>query len=90
MCGISGVFGRGDRETVERMLASLRHRGPDDGFIVGGVIGPIVPVPPAWPVNPGSFLKNSTPRVRTNRSTAKIPPPAPPVLSVVRATRNNP
>ncbi len=36
MCGICGVFGRGDRTTVEAMLATLRHRGPDDGFVVGG------------------------------------------------------
>src|SRR5438874_12087119 len=34
MCGIAGVFGRGDRETVERMLSTLRHRGPDDAFVV--------------------------------------------------------
>ena len=36
MCGICGVFGRGDRAAVEAMLATLRHRGPDDGFVVGG------------------------------------------------------
>jgi asparagine synthase (glutamine-hydrolysing) len=36
MCGICGVFGRGDRATVDAMLATLRHRGPDDGFVVGG------------------------------------------------------
>ncbi|HEV8348440.1 MAG TPA: asparagine synthase (glutamine-hydrolyzing) [Vicinamibacterales bacterium] len=36
MCGISGVFGRGDRAVVESMLATLRHRGPDDAFVVGG------------------------------------------------------
>jgi asparagine synthase (glutamine-hydrolysing) len=36
MCGICGVFGRGDRATVEAMLATLRHRGPDDGYVVGG------------------------------------------------------
>jgi asparagine synthase (glutamine-hydrolysing) len=36
MCGICGVFGRGDRATVEAMLATLRHRGPDDAFVVGG------------------------------------------------------
>ena len=36
MCGICGVFGRGDRATVEAMLATLRHRGPDDGFVAGG------------------------------------------------------
>src|SRR5437764_622904 len=36
MCGISGVFGRPDGETVNRMLAQLVHRGPDDGFSVIG------------------------------------------------------
>lgn len=36
MCGIAGVFGRGERDTVARMLATLRHRGPDDEFIVSG------------------------------------------------------
>lgn len=36
MCGICGVFGRGDRATVDAMLATLRHRGPDDGFVVVG------------------------------------------------------
>jgi asparagine synthase (glutamine-hydrolysing) len=36
MCGICGVFGRGDRATVEAMLATLTHRGPDDAFVVGG------------------------------------------------------
>src|SRR5438093_687 len=36
MCGICGVFGRSDRGTVEAMLDTLRHRGPDDAFIVGG------------------------------------------------------
>ncbi len=36
MCGIAGVFGRRDRETVDRMLEVLRHRGPDDGFVVDG------------------------------------------------------
>jgi asparagine synthase (glutamine-hydrolysing) len=36
MCGICGVFGRGDRATVDAMLARLRHRGPDDAFVVGG------------------------------------------------------
>jgi asparagine synthase (glutamine-hydrolysing) len=37
MCGIVGVFGRSDPQTVGAMLASLVHRGPDDGFQVGGV-----------------------------------------------------
>ena len=34
MCGICGIFGRGDRAVAESMLATLRHRGPDDGFVV--------------------------------------------------------
>src|SRR5262245_23029977 len=36
MCGICGVFGRTDRDVVARMLATIRHRGPDDAFIVAG------------------------------------------------------
>ena len=36
MCGIAGVFGRSDQSVVARMLAALRHRGPDDGHIVSG------------------------------------------------------
>ena len=36
MCGIAGVFGRGDRAVVEAMLDTLKHRGPDDGHIVCG------------------------------------------------------
>lgn len=36
MCGISGMFGRGDRAVTESMLATLRHRGPDDGHVVAG------------------------------------------------------
>jgi asparagine synthase (glutamine-hydrolysing) len=36
MCGIAGVFGRGDRATVETMLTTILHRGPDDGFAVSG------------------------------------------------------
>jgi asparagine synthase (glutamine-hydrolysing) len=36
MCGIAGVFGRGDRTAIEVMLSTLHHRGPDDGFSVGG------------------------------------------------------
>jgi asparagine synthase (glutamine-hydrolysing) len=36
MCGISGVFGRPDGETVRAMLSSLAHRGPDDEFQVEG------------------------------------------------------
>ena len=36
MCGICGVFGLGDPGAVAPMLATLRHRGPDDELIVGG------------------------------------------------------
>src|SRR3954470_24554723 len=36
MCGIAGVFGREDRGTVEAMLNTIVHRGPDDGYVVGG------------------------------------------------------
>jgi asparagine synthase (glutamine-hydrolysing) len=36
MCGICGVIGRADRDVVTRMLATIRHRGPDDEFIVSG------------------------------------------------------
>ena len=36
MCGICGVLGRADRDVVTRMLATIRHRGPDDEFIVSG------------------------------------------------------
>jgi asparagine synthase (glutamine-hydrolysing) len=36
MCGICGVLGRTDRDVVARMLATIRHRGPDDSFIVSG------------------------------------------------------
>jgi asparagine synthase (glutamine-hydrolysing) len=36
MCGIAGIFGASDRATVESMLTTLTHRGPDDGFQVGG------------------------------------------------------
>ena len=30
------MFGRGDRAITETMLATLRHRGPDDGHVVHG------------------------------------------------------
>ncbi len=33
MCGICGIVGSNDRSTVERMTASLYHRGPDDSGI---------------------------------------------------------
>src|SRR5689334_16068501 len=36
MCGICGVFGRRDHDVVTRMLATIRHRGPDDEYIVSG------------------------------------------------------
>src|SRR5947209_2597400 len=36
MCGIGGVFGRSDVETVKRMLARLEHRGPDDEHMITG------------------------------------------------------
>ena len=34
MCGIAGVFGRADHETVRAMLAALSHRGPDDEHVI--------------------------------------------------------
>jgi len=35
MCGIAGFIGRGDRDVLERMVARITHRGPDDaGFLV--------------------------------------------------------
>lgn len=36
MCGICGVFGKRDEATVQAMLASLVHRGPDDNHYVAG------------------------------------------------------
>jgi asparagine synthase (glutamine-hydrolysing) len=36
MCGISGVFGRSDPDTLKEMLSSIAHRGPDDEFAVTG------------------------------------------------------
>ncbi len=30
MCGICGVFGKTDEQTIERMCSAMRHRGPDD------------------------------------------------------------
>ncbi|HSE30641.1 MAG TPA: asparagine synthase (glutamine-hydrolyzing) [Pyrinomonadaceae bacterium] len=36
MCGISGVFGRPDIETVKQMMDAIVHRGPDDGYSVAG------------------------------------------------------
>jgi asparagine synthase (glutamine-hydrolysing) len=36
MCGIAGVFGVKDPETVARMLQVMAHRGPDDQHVVCG------------------------------------------------------
>jgi len=36
MCGIAGVFGQDDSPTVRKMLSTIIHRGPDDGFLVAG------------------------------------------------------
>lgn len=37
MCGIAGCFGSQDKETINRMLDALPHRGPDDrGLHVNG------------------------------------------------------
>jgi asparagine synthase (glutamine-hydrolysing) len=36
MCGISGMFGPDDPAVVTTMLETLRHRGPDDGFVIAG------------------------------------------------------
>ena len=33
MCGICGITGSGDYNAIERMTATLEHRGPDDGGI---------------------------------------------------------
>lgn len=34
MCGIAGVFGRREPDIVGRMLATMRHRGPDDEHLI--------------------------------------------------------
>ncbi|MGB3921688.1 MAG: asparagine synthase (glutamine-hydrolyzing) [Minisyncoccia bacterium] len=40
MCGITGFAGPGDRETLERMLEAIRHRGPDDsGIFLNNEVG---------------------------------------------------
>lgn len=36
MCGIAGVFGVRDPETVSKMLRVMAHRGPDDQHVVHG------------------------------------------------------
>lgn len=33
MCGICGIYGTSDEALVARMVATLRHRGPDDSGI---------------------------------------------------------
>jgi asparagine synthase (glutamine-hydrolysing) len=33
MCGICGIFGQPDLEITKRMVASMRHRGPDDSGV---------------------------------------------------------
>jgi asparagine synthase (glutamine-hydrolysing) len=33
MCGICGIVGSNDRGVIDRMTASLTHRGPDDGGV---------------------------------------------------------
>jgi len=40
MCGITGYFGKGDRDILEKMTNSIRYRGPDDeGFFIDGDVG---------------------------------------------------
>lgn len=40
MCGIAGFAGSGNQDTLGRMVAAVRHRGPDDqGFFVSGSVG---------------------------------------------------
>jgi len=35
MCGINGIFGQGDKDTIRRMNKVLHHRGPDqEGFYI--------------------------------------------------------
>jgi asparagine synthase (glutamine-hydrolysing) len=36
MCGIAGVMGVRDEQTVQLMLAALHHRGPDDRYFISG------------------------------------------------------
>ena len=33
MCGICGIYGTSDEALVVRMVATFRHRGPDDSGI---------------------------------------------------------
>ena len=39
MCGIAGFVGEGSRNDLEKMIAAIKHRGPDDEgvFWAGGV-----------------------------------------------------
>ena len=40
MCGITGYFGRGNKDILIKMTDSLKHRGPDDqGFFIEDNIG---------------------------------------------------
>lgn len=40
MCGIAGFIGRGNQNDLEKMIAAIKHRGPDDeGFFVDGDVG---------------------------------------------------
>ena len=34
MCGIAGIFGKSDVDTLKKMLSTLYHRGPDDEYFV--------------------------------------------------------
>ena len=36
MCGIAGIFGGGDLQTLRAMIDALVHRGPDDGHVIAG------------------------------------------------------
>jgi asparagine synthase (glutamine-hydrolysing) len=40
MCGIAGYYGQGNKEILEKMARTLRHRGPDDeGFCISANVG---------------------------------------------------
>ncbi|TSC67283.1 MAG: asparagine synthase [Parcubacteria group bacterium Gr01-1014_72] len=40
MCGITGFVGRGDEQTLHRMVSTIKHRGPDhQGAAVVGQVG---------------------------------------------------
>lgn len=40
MCGIAGFVGQGDHNDLKKMIASIKHRGPDDeGIFIGGNVG---------------------------------------------------